>query len=346
MERNSIFELNQSFDQKNMHMKRVLSLISVLAFLMLFASCKVRKPFTLAVLPDTQTYTRLYPDLFKAQTAWVAEQADSIVFALQLGDITDHNNEKQWKAAAEAFQLMDGKVPYAFVPGNHDLGTNGSADVRDATMMNTWLPYSKYSKTAHFGGAFEEDSMENTWHTFNAGGYKWLVLALEFGPRNEVIDWAAKVLEAHPKHKAILITHAYMYSDETRMGEGKGHKWLPQAYGLGKATGAQAVNDGEQMWDKLVSRHKNIVFVFSGHVLNDGVGTLVSTGQHGNKVYQMLSNYQSGVEGSENGGNGFLRLVTVFPQEKKIRVKTYSPHLDQYNTDAHQQFEFENVELD
>lgn len=329
-----------------MNQRKYTGLFATAGIVLLLASCKVQKPFTIAVLPDTQVYSRMYPEIFKSQTAWVAENADSLAFALHLGDITDHNNDEQWKAASDALMQMDGKISYAFVPGNHDLGTNGSADVRDATLMNIWLPFAKYRQMPHFGGAFQEGSMENTWHTFKAGGYNWLVLALEFGPRNEVLDWAAGVIEKHPKHKTILITHAYMYSDETRMGEGKGHNWLPQAYGLGKATGAQAVNDGEQMWDKLVSRFKNMVFVFSGHVLNDGVGTLVSTGEHGNKVYQMLSNYQSGVKGSENGGNGFLRLVTVSPKEKIISIKTYSPYLNQYKTDPDQQFEFTDVSFD
>jgi len=61
---------------------------------------------------------------------------------------------------------------------------------------------------------------------------------------------------------------------------GEGDRWLPQKYGLGKDTGENAVNNGEQMWDKLVSKYPNILFVFSGHVLNSGVGTLVSIGDH------------------------------------------------------------------
>jgi len=84
-------------------------------------------------------------------------------------------------------------------------------------------------------------------------------------------------------------------------------KWLPQNYGVGKDVGEDAVNNGEQIWEKLISNYPNILFVFSGHVLNDGVGTFVSEGKYGNKVYQMLANYQGGVEGTEKGGNGFLR---------------------------------------
>src|SRR5690606_32290955 len=110
-------------------------------------------------------------------------------------------------------------------------------------------------------------------------------------------------------------------------------------------TGADQVNDGEAIWEKLVSKHKNIVFVFSGHVLNDGVGTLVSKGAHSNNVYQMLANFQSGVEGSENGGNGYLRLLTIDPRKRKISVQTYSPHLDKYKRSADHEFQFENIKL-
>lgn len=161
----------------------------------------------------------------------------------------------------------------------------------------------------NFGGAFEEGKMDNVWYTFKAAGIKWLILCLEFGPRNNVLDWAGEVVKKHPHHKVIINTHAYMYSDDTRMGEGD--RWLPQKYGLGKDTGENAVNNGEQMWDKLVSKYPNILFVFSGHVLNGGVGTLVSTGEQGNKVYQMLANFQDGVKGTNRGQTGFLRIVDI-----------------------------------
>jgi len=300
---------------------------------------------TLVLLPDTQMYSEQYPEIFRAQTQWIARHADSITFVLHQGDITNRNTEEQWEVAAGAMRLLDGKVPYTVCMGNHDIGTNGSTDTRNTDNFNAWFPYERYRKLPAFGGAFEEGKMDNTWYTFTGGGLKWLVLSLEFGPRNKVLDWAAGIIAAHPKHKVIINTHAYMYSDETRMSPDRGHHWLPQSYGVGKDTGGDAVNNGEEMWDKLVSRYPNILFVFSGHVLNDGVGTLVSKGVHGNSVYQMLANYQSGVEGSENGGNGFLRIIEIHPKKHTISVKTYSPYLDSYNRDTHQEFTFEHVEF-
>lgn len=305
----------------------------------LLSGCSTGKQVRLVLMPDIQTCTRLYPEIVKSQTQWAVDHADSIDFVLQQGDMTDHNIDKEWEVAASALCMMDNKLPYAFVMGNHDLGKN--SDQRNSELFNRYFPYAKYSKTKNFGGAYEEGKMDNVWYSFKAGGLKWLVICLEFGPRNSVLDWAGKVVAEHPHHKIIINTHAYMYSDDTRMG--KGDRWLPQKYGLGKDTGEDAVNNGEQMWNKLVRKYPNILFVFSGHVLNSGVGKLVSTGEHGNKVYQMLANYQDGVQGSNRGKNGYLRIVDIDVKKKRISVNTYSPYLHEYKTDKGNKFSFEEV---
>jgi Calcineurin-like phosphoesterase len=310
---------------------------------MVFSSCKKDSSFMLVLLPDTQNYSAGHPEIFMSQTSWIADHAKEIAFVLQQGDITNNNIEAQWKVAADAFSLIDGLVPYTFVAGNHDMGNNGKTDNRNTDLFNYYFPYEKYSRSTSLKGIYEPDCMDNTFHIFRAGGINWLVLSLEFGPRDEVLSWASNIVEEHPKHKVIINTHAYMYSDDTRMGEGKGHNWLPQKYGIGKDTLSGSVNDGEQMWEKLVKKYSNILLVFSGHVLNDGTGLLVSKGDHGNKVYQMLANYQSGVEGSENGGDGFLRMVSIDTKNSIISVKTYSPYLNQYRTSPDQEFIIDDV---
>lgn len=315
--------------------------IGVLLVLILINGCSRKKPFQLVLLPDTQIYSESYPEIFKSQTQWIAENADSIEFVLHQGDITNHNIDEQWENAVEALKLMDGKVPYTFVAGNHDIGDMGKADTRDSELFNKYLPFEKFSKLESFGGAYEPQMMDNTWYTFNAGGIDWLILSLEFGLRNKVLDWAGEIISKHPSHKVIINTHAYMYSDNSRMNAEKGHSWVPQNYGVGKLSGEDAVNDGEMMWKKLVSQYPNILIVVSGHVLNSGTGRLVSAGKHGNSVYQMLANYQIG----EKGGNGYLRILRIDPQDQKISVKTWSPYQEKYLTDPDHQFEFENVDL-
>lgn len=313
----------------------------MLLFAIIFSGCAKKESFQLVLLPDTQMYSQKYPEIFKAQTEWIARHADSIAFVLHQGDITNRNTDEQWQNAVEALQLLDGKVPFSFVAGNHDIGNMGRADTRNSELFNKYMPYEKYSKTEGFGGAFEPGKMDNTWYTFKAGGMKWLVVSLEFGPRNKILDKANEIIAKHPSHKVIINTHAYMFSDSTRISPERNHAWVPQNYGVGKMTGEDSPNDGEMMWDKLVSQHSNILMVVSGHVLNSGVGTLVSKGKNGNSVYQMLANYQMG----ENGGNGFLRILKVDPKKQTISVKTYSPYLNEFNTNPDHQFEFKDVKF-
>lgn len=132
-----------------------------------------------------------------------------------------------------------------------------------------------------------------------------------------------------------------MYSDSTR--QGPGDKWRPQDYGVGKDKGDAAVNDGEQIWEKLVKKYPNTRFVFSGHVLNSGVGTLISINDAGYQVYQMLANYQEGVKGSVMGGNGWLRILDFDFKKKTIRVSTYSPFINQFNYEPAHSFLIRNA---
>lgn len=81
-------------------------------------------------------------------------------------------------------------------------------------------------------------------------------------------------------------------------------------------------------------------------MLNDGTGCLVSTGIHGNRVCQLLANYQNGVIGSENGGNGYLRILDVDACGGRVSVRSYSPYLDTFLTEPDQQFVVEGLDID
>jgi hypothetical protein len=168
-------------------------------------------------------------------------------------------------------------------------------------------------------------------------------MTLEFGPRNTVLDWANEIADQYPDRTIIVNTHAYLYSDSTLMDNND--KWQPKDYGIGKARKDSAANNGAQIWEKFVSRHANILMVVCGHVLDTGVGTLVSTGEHGNKVYQMLANFQGGVTGSQHGGNGYIRIVEYDKKKQTLEVKTYSTHLGKYHDDPVHNFSFNHVEI-
>lgn len=298
------------------------------------------KPLKLVLIPDAQTYANRdsLNHIYAIQTMWVNSIADSVKFVLQQGDMTQLNNDPQWSIAAGAYNILEGRnIPFTFCSGNHDMGRHASS--RNTDLMNTYLPYNRYVRHDYFGGAFEKDKVDNTWHTFSRGDYHFLVISLEFAPRNKVLDWAKTIIEQHPKHNVIINTHNYLDTgDKFRSGG-------VTAGEIGKATGDEKANDGIEIWEKLVSQYPNCLFVFCGHVTGKGIGNLISTGKYGNKVYQYLANYQGGVDGPQSERNGMLRIVDLYPENKSFTIKTYSPYTNKYKTEPGQEFHVTNVDF-
>ena len=298
--------------------------------------------FMLVTMPDTQNYTT-HPEWnhhFYQQTEWIAANAErlNIKYVVHEGDIVNNNRQNQWEIAQRAFKTLDGKVPYALAPGNHDYGENGSSNDR-STLLNEFFSAAEHAKWPTFRGVLHEGQLENSWHEFEHAGQKYLIFALEWGPRDEAVQWAAKIAAEHPEHRMILVTHAYMYFDETRYDwKAKGDKqaWNPHAYGNGKGPGGS--NDGEELWQKLVSQHQGFALTLNGHVLDDGAARMTSQGEHGNTVHQLLANYQNKAE----GGAGYMRLIEFLPDES-IVVRSFSPSLNKIKIAKDQQFKLKPI---
>jgi len=292
---------------------------------------------TFAVLPDTQYSSQQHPDTFLAQTRWVVEQRERrrIAGVLHLGDITNSNTVPQWENARRALQvLLDAKMPLCLVPGNHDYGPGGGCADR-TTLMSQYLPVAELAKAAHWKGTYdkEPDRSENSWHFLEAGGRRFLVLCLEFGPRNDVLRWANDVVGAHPDREVILLTHAHIYHDDTRYDQvrfGKKQNHNPHTY---FAKAQPDINDGEEVWTKLIARHENFILTLNGHVTADGLGRFVSATPKGRPVPQVLVNFQM----KPNGGDGWLRLIEM-RKDGTMRTFDYSPTRKQTNASPQNQF--------
>ncbi|QSH41056.1 metallophosphoesterase [Lentisphaerota bacterium] len=258
---------------------------------------------------------------FNRQMDWIAENKKryDIQYVLHLGDVTQNNNEAQWEMARKAFKRLNGKTPYAIAVGNHDVGLLGTADNR-STLLNKYFPVKNYKKWKTFGGVFEGEPKrgENCYHTFSVNKTKWLILVLEFGPRDKIFKWANKVVEKHSQYNVVLVTHAYM--DQFGVLYKKMTNGLetspPHRYGI--KNDKEGLNDGEDIWKKLVSKHKNIKIVICGHTPPDGLAYVVSKGESGNKVHQMVVNYQ-------HIDDGTLRLLQFDKKGKTVEVHDYSP---------------------
>ncbi len=275
-----------------------------------------KKPFTVVLLPDTQNYAEKYPDTYIAQTLWIRKQfkEDNIKFAIHLGDIVQTSTKKnEWENANRAMQILDGVVPYSMVPGNHDMVVKE----RNSTLYNQFFSPKRFQDRKWYGGHLG-DSNDNNYCFFEGGGLKFMVISLEFAPRDETLKWAAGICRKHPDHRVIVATHCYM---------------RPNGRDTGCATSYNvAGNSGEQIWQKLVRKEPNIFFVISGHVL--GVGLQTSKNDAGGKVIEMLTDYQ----GLPNGGDGWLRSLKFLPAENKIQVITYSPLLMKTNQKPEEAF--------
>lgn len=297
------------------------------------------RTWSIVVLPDTQILAQDYPSIFEAQTRWIlsSKGALNIQFVLHVGDIVDDNNAAQWEVAESAMHLLDGQVPYVLVPGNHDYGPNGSALDR-TTLLSAYFPVATtYEGWPSFGGTFAAGSIENSYHVFETPSGPWLVVALEFGPRQDVSQWAGEIIARHASMPAIIVTHAYLYSDDTRYDwhTRPDQEWNPHAYGLASLPGG--VQDGEEMFQSFIRQNGNVEFVLSGHVLNDGIGRLTSEQESGDEVHQLLANFQHQPE----GGAGFLRIMTFRSGGAIVDVQTYSPYLDEYKRDPENEFSLE-----
>ena len=272
--------------------------------------------FTVVLLPDTQYYSEKYPDTCVAQTLWIRERRkdDNIKFVIHLGDIVQTSTKKpEWENANRAMRLLDGVVPYSMVPGNHDMLVKS----RDSSLYNEYFSPTRFADRKWYGGHMGEAN-DNNFCFFEACGMKFMVLSLEFAPRDETLDWAAGVTRRHPDHRVIVATHCYMRPKERDTVCATSYKI--------------AGNSGEQMWQKSIRKQPNIFLVVSGHVL--GVELQTSVNNAGGKVLEMLTDYQ----GLPNGGDGWLRSLQFVPAENRIHIKTYSPLLDKYNKDAKETF--------
>ncbi len=289
----------------------------------------------IAVLPDTQVYSLRNPGLFHAQTDWITDHAaeHDIRYAFHLGDIVNNNTDLEWSRASQAMAKLHGTVPYAIVPGNHDYGPSGDASTRD-TLFNEYFDFETHAAMPGFAGAYEQGKLDNTYHLLSVGGHDYVVLALEWGPRDRVLAWANDIMDAHVEREGILITHAFLNNNNRRYDHTD--KKHPQDYNPHEYKTPGGVNDGEEIWQKLVRKHR-FVLTINGHVLGDGAGYRHDQTDLGTTCHQILANYQM----RRLGGEGYMRLLELMPNGTTVRVWSYSVLYDDFLEDSEQQFSFE-----
>jgi hypothetical protein len=281
-------------------------------------------------LPDTQKYSESRPEIYEAQTRWIAENAEAmnIRFVSHLGDIVENggydthspNNQTEWDRARAAMGLLDGVVPYGMTIGNHDFD-NWYAPQDGSSQFLAHFGTDRYDRQPWWGGS-SPDGL-SSYQSVQVAGRDMLFLHLKPDIPAETMQWAQGVLDAHPETPAVISTHIYMKENgRTKFG-------YMDFY---DTTGTWQGHSGDEIFDLLVAPNPQVFLVQCGHVSAERFQ--VSTNQLGLEVYEMLADYQNRAD----GGQGFLRILEFDENLGEIRVRTYSPWLDAWETDADSQF--------
>lgn len=273
--------------------------------------------FTIVVMPDTQNYTndvdrRRY---FFDQTKWIMDNraAYNITGVIHNGDIVGNGDIiAQWNVADEAMStleepqgdLPDG-MPYGLCVGNHEQRPIGTAD--GTANSNVYFGVDRFLGRAYYGGHYGGDNDES-WVSFSTGNLDFVVVNMQYNtdPDPAVLAWARSIFEAHPDAFGIVNSH-----------------FIVNANG---GFGAQ----GRAIYDA-VKDLPNVHLMTNGHISDEARRTDTF---EGHTIHSMLADYQ----GRVNGGNGWMRIWEMSPRAGEMTVRTYSPTLDQWETDGNSEF--------
>ena len=297
--------------------------------------------FSMILLGDPQGYIKydINQPLFELQTAWIADNIENlnIKAVLCTGDLVEQNenlimnrnmlnqtSREMWENVSRSFSRLDNKIPYIISTGNHEYGYRHSENGN--THFPEYFPVERNKKwydcaVAVYPNRSGVESLENAAFEFEQPAWgKILVVCNEFAPRDEVLNWTARLIESdrYKDHKVIYMTHSLLNERDAARTDNEPYDITPH-------------NWGQQVWDKLLQPSKNIVLAISGHEgdvgdFEDSIAYRIDKNSVGKNLHQMMFNVQTlggGWEG--NGGDGWLRILEFKPDGKTIGVKTYSP---------------------
>jgi hypothetical protein len=285
-------------------------------------------PFSVIVLPPAKNYTMEPNDFnmltFSAQMVWIVNNISTlnIAFAHQTGDITAHGElyHVEWERAGACMHMLEDTatthrppegLPYSVSIGDCDETPQGDP-------YGVPLGYADYFGYCHFhlisywGGHYGLVP-HNSFSFFSASGLDFIVITLKYGDpitRPEVLSWADSLLKAYPTRRGIVCSHSLI---ET----GDPGAWTPA---------------GQAVYDSLKS-NPNLFLMLCGDAIGEGRR---SDTFNGHTVLTLLANY----EDRPHGEDGWLRILTFYPEENVLRVKTYSPTLDSLEADPDSSSQF------
>ncbi len=276
--------------------------------------------YSIVFVPDIQTVNCLYPDNLHDINDWIIENKDkyNIEAVMGLGDITEFNDDDEtaayygeWmRAKEESDRLTAAGIPWTVIPGNHDLA-NQRVDIRDYTKMNETYTYEEISNFSYFGGSYADNGIVNSYYYLNVGSVKYLLLCLDNEPRSYAMNWASQIIAAHPDHRVIVTTHAYMNDSGVRFTMADGNNSNYTGWGT-----------GEQIWEQVLAPYENVDMIVCGHIDAPNIVTRTDKGVNGNDILQVLVDTQYVDETFDS--LAAVAVATFSADGNNVRFRLYS----------------------
>lgn len=272
---------------------------------------------------------------------WILANVDSkkIAYVMGVGDITDSRDKepdtasggfstsKEWKLSYEQLSRLNGIVPYSLNRGNHDneyyFDKYFADNVADDDIVNTFYK-SQFSDPDYSDNSvcfFDQNSVKTAYTKFVAGTERYLLMMLDDNPTDAMLEWANGVVARNPDYRVIITTHTYLgytgyHADDTENYEHARHDYYPE----------KGENLGTEIWEKLVSKHPNIVLALCGHDNKVNKSNLIKKvwiGDNGNEVVEIL-NCPQNLDGSGDDAHGMVTMLYFSNGGKDVSVEYIS----------------------
>jgi len=287
--------------------------------------------FSFAILGDTQTLAYNYQDVNIKLNKYIAQNKDKykIQAVLNTGDVGNGDYfgsrekgawEKELANAKEANSyLTKAGLPMIIAPGNHDYeeAPSKASGERDLKLFNNTFPLSDVKSLPCFYESFKEagnkEYRENTAFKFEVQGHKFLIISLELGPRQAVVDWAEGLIQNNPTYDVICLSHAGV-STQSRWDKDS----LPGDYWY---LGTDCLN-GEEIFNNVLKKYSNTKMWINGHYCAERFGRREDTANDGHKIHSLMIDYTD--TEFNRGGMGCYSLLGFSNGGKTCTVTAYS----------------------
>lgn len=302
--------------------------------------------FSIVVLPDTQYYVNRDKNStadFKTLVdiiEWITNNQDkyNIKQVLHVGDVCQNPNDMlEWERANLVMsELLNNEIPVLISPGNHD-----ADDMRRWSNYRKTFSYDWYRSLVDNIEHVEkmgtyDGGPENIFYMSNLGGEKFLFLATEYFPREDVMDWAVNIFNNHSEAHAVFLTHGLLNYDGSL---GNDTRYFQTSIG-----DQDDALSGTDMWNRYLSNVENLQFSINGHYWDyltfNSHKTLLDN--NNNPVQLIHHNYQ-GYDNKSCGG--WFRIMTINKKDYTVNSYTYSVQYDKWKKSGDKYFSFEMHEI-